>query len=49
MQTCGFVNARWNRATRKLTLCYELAQDSPNSIAPTAAPSGRIDERASRG
>src|ERR1700730_3530523 len=27
MQTCGFINARWNHATRKLTLCYELAQD----------------------
>jgi len=27
MQTCGFVNARWVPATRKLTLCYELAAD----------------------
>jgi len=27
MQTCGFINARWNRPTRKLTLCYELAAD----------------------
>jgi hypothetical protein len=27
MQTCGFINARWDRTTRKLTLCYELAQD----------------------
>jgi hypothetical protein len=27
MQTCGFINARWVRSTRKLTLCYELAQD----------------------
>jgi hypothetical protein len=27
MQTCGFTNARWVRSTRKLTLCYELAQD----------------------
>jgi Putative metallopeptidase len=26
MQTCGFVNARWSRSTRKLTLCYELAE-----------------------
>jgi hypothetical protein len=27
MQTCGFINARWDRPTRKLTLCYELAED----------------------
>jgi zinc transporter ZupT len=27
MQSCGFINARWSRAGRKLTLCYELAQD----------------------
>ncbi len=27
MQTCGFINARWAPATRKLTLCYELAAD----------------------
>jgi hypothetical protein len=27
MQTCGFPNARWALATRKLTLCYELAAD----------------------
>jgi hypothetical protein len=27
IQTCGFINARWVRSTRKLTLCYELAQD----------------------
>jgi hypothetical protein len=27
MQSCGFVNARWVEATRKLTLCYELAHD----------------------
>jgi Putative metallopeptidase len=27
MQTCGFVNARWHRPSRKLTLCYELAAD----------------------
>jgi hypothetical protein len=27
MQTCGSVNARWVPATRKLTLCYELAED----------------------
>ena len=27
MQTCGFVNAQWDRSTRKLTLCYELAED----------------------
>jgi len=26
-QTCGFVNAQWNPTTRKLTLCYELAED----------------------
>ncbi len=27
MQSCGFINARWVEATRKLTLCYELADD----------------------
>ena len=25
MQSCGEPNARWDLATRKLTLCYELA------------------------
>jgi hypothetical protein len=27
MQSCGFPNARWDLATHKLTLCYELAAD----------------------
>ena len=27
MQTCGFPNARWDLATLKLTLCYELAAE----------------------
>ena len=27
MQTCGGFNTGWNEATRKLTLCYELAAD----------------------
>lgn len=27
MQSCGYINARWNAETRKLTVCYELAQD----------------------
>jgi len=27
MRSCGFVNAQWTRSTRKLTLCYELAED----------------------
>ena len=27
MQSCGDINARWNDETRKLTLCYELAED----------------------
>jgi hypothetical protein len=27
MQTCGFINAKWDQSTRKLTLCYELAED----------------------
>jgi len=27
MQSCGFINARWTDETRKLTLCYELADD----------------------
>jgi hypothetical protein len=27
MQSCGFPNARWDLATRTLTLCYELATE----------------------
>ena len=27
MQNCGFINAQWDASTRKLTLCYELAED----------------------
>jgi hypothetical protein len=27
MLECGFINARWVRSARKLTLCYELAED----------------------
>jgi Putative metallopeptidase len=27
MQTCGFINAKWDQSTHKLTLCYELAED----------------------
>jgi hypothetical protein len=27
MQSCGFPNARWDLATHKLTLCYELARE----------------------
>ena len=27
MQSCGFPNARWDLATKKLTLCYELARE----------------------
>jgi hypothetical protein len=27
LQTCGFINAKWDQSTRKLTLCYELAED----------------------
>jgi hypothetical protein len=27
MQTCGYVNAAWMATSRKLTLCYELAED----------------------
>jgi hypothetical protein len=27
MQSCGFPNARWDLATHKLTLCYELGAD----------------------
>ena len=27
MQSCGFINAAWVASTRKLTLCYELAED----------------------
>src|SRR5262249_36266281 len=26
-QACGFDNAQWNPTTRKLTLCFELAED----------------------
>jgi hypothetical protein len=27
MQSCGFINAAWYNSTRKLTVCYELAED----------------------
>jgi hypothetical protein len=27
MQSCGYINAAWVPSTRKLTLCYELAED----------------------
>jgi hypothetical protein len=27
MQSCGYINAAWFPATRKLTFCYELAED----------------------
>jgi hypothetical protein len=27
MRSCGFINAVWVAATRKLTVCYELADD----------------------
>jgi hypothetical protein len=27
VQSCGYINARWDDETRKLTLCYELAAD----------------------
>jgi hypothetical protein len=27
MQSCGYPNARWDLATHKLTVCYELAVD----------------------
>jgi hypothetical protein len=27
MQSCGYINAAWVPPTRKLTLCYELAED----------------------
>ncbi len=27
MQSCGFINAAWDPSTRRLTLCYELAED----------------------
>jgi hypothetical protein len=27
MQSCGYINAAWVSSTRKLTLCYELAED----------------------
>jgi hypothetical protein len=27
MQSCGYINAFWNPSTRKLTFCYELAED----------------------
>lgn len=26
-QSCGYINARWVASTRRLTVCYELAQD----------------------
>jgi Putative metallopeptidase len=27
MQSCGVINAAWVASTRKLTVCYELADD----------------------
>ena len=27
MQACGFSNAKWDQSIRKLTLCYDLAED----------------------
>jgi hypothetical protein len=34
MTTCGFPDARWDFATHKLTLCYELATDK--TVGPAA-------------
>ncbi len=46
MRTCGYINARWDRANRKLTLCYELAEDFAEvyreyGMARSEAPEGR--------
>jgi hypothetical protein len=43
MQTCGFVNAHWSRSTRKLTLCYELAEDFVELYRDYGTP--RLDRR----
>lgn len=44
MQTCGFINAQWVRSTRKLTLCYELAEDFTELYRNYGIP--RLDGRA---
>jgi hypothetical protein len=57
MQSCGFINARWNDETRKLTLCYELAADFAElgrdfgkifAAKPGAKESGRSLKRSTR-
>lgn len=54
MQTCGFINAAWVADTRKLTLCYELAQDFAelfrtfNPVAPAKAASAANPKRKSK-
>jgi Putative metallopeptidase len=44
MQTCGFINARWVPSTRKLTVCYELAEDFAELYRDYGIP--RQDRRA---
>jgi hypothetical protein len=57
MQSCGFINARWNDETRKLTLCYELAADFAElgrdfgkifAAKPGSKESGRSLKRSTR-
>jgi hypothetical protein len=57
MQSCGFINARWDDETRKLTLCYELAADFAElgrdfgkifAAKPGSKESGRSFKRSTR-
>jgi hypothetical protein len=57
MQSCGFINARWNDETRKLTICYELAADFAElgrdfgkifAAKPGSKESGRSLKRSTR-
>jgi hypothetical protein len=57
MQSCGYINARWNDETRKLTICYELAADFAElgrdfgkifAAKPGSKESGRSLKRSTR-
>lgn len=48
MQTCGFINAKWDQSTRKLTLCYELAQDFAELYRDYGIPRPKSRARKSR-
>jgi hypothetical protein len=48
MQTCGFINAKWDQSTRKLTLCYELAEDFAELYRDYGIPKRESRARKSR-